>query len=792
MRLLRLMAAAALLLATAMAHGEQDPPPVPPPASEEAESNTADAAELPADASPRAHYNVALALLQDDAFQGATDGFLAARDAAGADATLRYRAAFNLGLALAGQADAAQDAPPAEALETLRTSAAWFHDATRLAPAGDDDARVNLELVLRRIERLADSINRANTLEARLDRIIDDQRGLRDGIRRLLTDINAQGAAAQPTGFAADFEALAARERALLAEVSAVADLGTAERGHIDNLDAPTPEQSVRHAQLTSMERFLQRSRQSLSDTRRRLRRLEGERAHRRADAALAELKRAREQLQDPLTTLRAIVRDEAALLGQTAAMAALAEGRIAVEEEGSPSPLPTWLTPRLLANRQEDAAARTGATLRRVEAAATAADGESNGNASTAPEAEDPAAARVQQAAAEAAPLLENGLAAMRDALAALENEAFDTAVEAQADAVRTLNRAIERFADLRGLIELAYADQGQATALLTPPADDDPANAVRALSAADRARAVAELATDNRERLSRIEPLLRETLPTASDEGETDAAAAEQRYELAESHRAAAARELDALTRALDPAGPSHAEALPPAQAALSHLEALRRIFFSFSEHLQALIVEQSDTHDRAATLQFEAQLDRLVPELGMLAERQTDHAAVGDSLAQALAERADAASASPVPDDPAGAQAANGETLAKAVVELRAGAAHMHGADAIIAAATEAAAASSPDLEPALTEQLAAIERLENALRLLQPPGQDQDGAGEGEQAANQPQQAEAPSDEQAGMSQRQAMRRLQAIRDRDAQRRRDRRQGPGQPDPVEKDW
>ena len=791
----RLKWMAALLLAMPAAFASQAPATSPPAPAENAEDATAEAPAAPTDASPRAQYNHALGRLQAGAFEDAAAGFLTARDAAGTDATLRYRAAFNLGLALAGQADAAADAKPAATLSTLRSSAAWFHDAARLAPEQDDAARVNLELVLKRIERLADSINRGNTLQARLSAIIDDQRGVRDGIRGLLTDIDAQGAGAQPTGFKDDFEALAARERALLAEAAAVADLGAAERGHLDGLDAPTPEQGARGAQLEAMERYLQRGRQSLGDARRRLRRLEGERAHRRADAALGELKRAREQLQDPLATLQAIVRDETALLSHTAALAAFTAGRVRAEEGGETQAAPPWLTPRHLVNRQEDAAARTGATLRHVEAAAAPADAAD----AVEPAADEAAVRRVRQAAAEALPHLSDGLAAMRDAIAALENGTFDTAVEAEAKAVRSLNQAIERFADLRGLIELAYADQSQATALLTPPPDNAEAPATPPLSADERTRAVTALAHDNRERLTRMAPLLREALtPPPADADATDDAGAEeaaqaarQRHELAETHRSGALRELDALLGALGAAAPSGAKALPPAQAALGHIEALRRLFFSFVEHLEALIAEQSDTHDRAATLQFEAQLDRLVPEMELVAQRQAEHAATGDALAAALAQSADAAEP-PTPGDPAANEPADAEALAKATAELRAGATHMHGANAIMAAAAEAAAAASPDLAPALDEQVAAIERLENALKLLQPPRQDDGGDNGGGQAGQQQAQEAAPQpDEEERMSQRQAMRRLQSIRDRDAQRRRDRRET-HPPDPVEKDW
>ena len=95
-------------------------------------------------------------------------------------------------------------------------------------------------------------------------------------------------------------------------------------------------------------------------------------------------------------------------------------------------------------------------------------------------------------------------------------------------------------------------------------------------------------------------------------------------------------------------------------------------------------------------------------------------------------------------------------------------------------------------SPELEPALEDQLAALDHLQNALQALAPPpGQDDqadDGGQSGQQQAT-PQRDQSTEEER--MSQRQALKRLQAIRDREAQRQR-RRADATQPAPVEKDW
>ncbi len=721
---------------------------------------------------PRQRYNLALAQLQSGSFVEAADGFLAARDAAGPDAELRYRSAFNLGVALAGQADGAAGTPE-DVIETLRDSAAWFHDAVRLAPEGDEDARVNLEVILGRIQQLADRLNDGNRLEARLDRIIDDQRGIRDALRQLLADVEAEGASSEPTGFQGAFESLAVRERTLLAEASDIADLAAEERSHIEaqGEENVTPDQRTRALRLTGLDEYVQRARQSLSDTRRRLRRLEGERAHRRGDTALAELKRAREQLLDPVSVLKAVARDQSALLGHTQALAAFDDAEIAVRA-GLEGEAPPWLTARHLGNRQEDAAARTGGILRQLDAVVDLPRGEAG----------DPGAERTVAMAREVLPLLQGAMESMRAVLTSLDNGAFVDAVREEAAALRALNRAIERFAGLRDLIELAYADQGRVVALLTPPEDEDDFSPI---SAEERARMVGAMVGDNRERLGRMEPLLAESLTAVGEEGEDEAdPGARERYERAEGLRAAALAALDALTGELGRAGAVGASPSDPAREALDDLEALRRLFFSVVEHLQALLAEQTGTHDRTATLQFESQVDELVPELGLIGERQGGHATLADALGEALAERArapaaEAPSAGGPPD----------EAVAEAAEEVRAAAGRMHAAGAVIEDAVQRAASMSPDLEPALADQRAAIEHVENAIRLLQPPG-DGDGDGETQRATAQADQAEQPDDTER-MSQRQALRRLQAIRDRDAQRQRERRDA-GRPEPVEKDW
>ncbi|MCY4451275.1 MAG: hypothetical protein OXC01_04940 [Immundisolibacterales bacterium] len=792
------------LLAVPAAVADETPPaaaePIPADAAAAAapgaQSDSSSAPQGP-QRTPRERYNAGLEHLAAGDHEAAAEAFLAARDAAGPDPELRYRAAFNLGLALAAGAgddpfdgeasgtDEIESRP--RALEALRRSAAWFADAVRLAPPGDDDARINLELVSRRILELADRLRGADRLVARLERLIDDQRAVRDRLRRLLAEVESEGAAAEPQGFRHAYDELGSRERALMADVGDGIDAAEEERLFIEGTpeDERSPEQRLRAWQLAALGTELERARQSLGDARRKLRRLEGERGHRRADAALADLKRARERLLDPVTVLGSVARDQIAIAAHTAVRAAAAD-----DAPGNRGPPPGWLTNAHLAQRQEDAASRADQVLARFEAAASAPADATPGDGP------DPETQRALRAAAGARPVLARAVGAMRDAGTALAAENPDAALPAQRAAVDGLREAIELFAGVRQLIELAHGDQRAIVGILDADADSDSdSDATDGPASGDPTEAVLALAADNTRRLARLEALLEEERTvTASgggkDEGEEPERAVEERYRHAETLRARALEGLRDLAGEAASIADGGAGARDAANATLAALDELRRIFFSIVEHLQALRSDQAETHDRTATLQFErfTDIDALAAELALVGGRQREHRHLAAALAEALAEQADATGE-------AGAQGAPGaapdapKRFAEAAGEVRLAAERMHGAGARLAdAATRAA---SPMLEPALEDQVAAIEHLENALAALAPP----DGAGEppreGEEGRTD--QARAAEDRAGGdepMSRRQALKRLQAIRDREAERQR-RRASPGH-EPVEKDW
>src|SRR5207237_2017455 len=96
----------------------------------------------------REAYNAGVGLLQARDFEGAEKKLVEARNEAGVDPELRFRAAYDLGIAYAAHADktqAGEGADLAKALELEQQAVSWFFDAQRLR--GDDaDTKTNLAI----------------------------------------------------------------------------------------------------------------------------------------------------------------------------------------------------------------------------------------------------------------------------------------------------------------------------------------------------------------------------------------------------------------------------------------------------------------------------------------------------------------------------------------------------------------------------------------------------------------------------------------------------------------------
>ena len=97
----------------------------------------------------RAKYNAGVGLLAKGDFDGAEKALLEARSNAGVDPELRYRAAYDLGMAYAAHSDKVkndQDKDLAKALELEQQAVSWFGDAAKLRK-DSTDAQANLATV---------------------------------------------------------------------------------------------------------------------------------------------------------------------------------------------------------------------------------------------------------------------------------------------------------------------------------------------------------------------------------------------------------------------------------------------------------------------------------------------------------------------------------------------------------------------------------------------------------------------------------------------------------------------
>ncbi len=763
----------------------------------------------------RVKYNEALALFAKKDWNKAAEAFLAARDKAGPDPELRYRAAFNLGLTKANQADAVSKQEPEKAIELLRSAGDWFFDALSKKP-NDKEARANLEAVQRRAEVLADKINQGkNTLAAKIDLLIQNQRALLEKVRQLMSQVAAAGAKADPVAFEAPFRALAVRERELMSDGTNASNLAAEQRSKLENVpkDKRDNENKAKIYQLKSFDKYMTQARSAMAETRRLLRRLQGDTAHKRADAALTALKRAHAQLQLPDKILRAIMADETVLFQHTQGLAATSRGLLK-DKAGKPVKTPPWLSAPLLAGRQQDLVTRLDEVLSHLLAIAAAPDKPPEpkadakapaGKAAPKPPSAEQLAQRKQfiESSRNALSHVQTALAKMKSAkehLAATEAKLADS-LEDMAKVLESLKLALEQFAGMRALIELSYADQGKVVQVLSPPAKDPKKQhpLLSKLKPEDRTKLATTLVDYNVDRLKRLEPMLTQALKAAEkkagsvptpdpgkklDPKDPKNAQAEQakaevaKLTKAQALRGEAAELLAKLKTALAPAKKKPAKKpaaktddadtpLALAKQGRDKLAELRKLFFNLIEHLKELVRAQSETMDKTVRAHQAMDKQRL-SLLGPLAEFQDGHAKMAQAINKALGEQADQLAKSmkkPERD--------YGKKVSEAAAEVTSATGKMTDATANLKDAREKLKTSSYDLKPTLAEQRQAITHLTRALELLQRKNKKK------------------KKNQNKDMSQRQAQSRLQKARDDEAKRRRRRTRG-GKREPVEKDW
>ena len=794
--------------------------PPPPPASPAPEISDGDdpspspalnRIEIPEDA--REAYNIGLGALASGDLDEAERLLEAARQTSGADGEVRYRATYNLGWVEIERADGAMDSAPQEALTHLERSADWFREAIALRPT-DTPSRRNLEIVLKRALILADSLaeNEEGDLASRLDALIDEQRSAAASIRQLTEAIGRDPQAHLGEGSKPLFRATALAERKTLASANAIGRLAGDELNGLKNGGDQelSPEQRMRALQLESLLGYLHQARERIGQARSQLRRKQAVRAHKRASAGLSRLKRAREQLQNPVQILDGLMSDTVQVASETRALATASTGLLSAGTGA-----PAWLDSEYLAEDQDEIAER-GAELDAKLTAGLEQSGEGL----------EPEQARLLEQLRAAQPYLAEATEELITGALALREQELVEASNAQARALTALAEAREQFLDLKGLIEVAHADEKRIASVL------DEAKASPEYELAEFGPPLHDLQQRNLQRLQRMGEMvdeMEEQLAAAppADEEAGNPEAERERLELAGGILALSESSMRGALDSLGRLGQEEEAAAPAREsvnAALGGLDALRRLFFTVVEHLRDVAnqqIELGDETETAPDLEDEVR----GPEAQRLAVHQRGLADYTESLATALHEQsfADPADlASPgAPPDPAQADAmAEKFTQASELVILAAedmlGAAgglakipeedeggHAEGEHAThdeTAGDREEDESEKPllDRTEIRTLQDAAVQRVLDALAILEPPSQDPQDGNDGEsqpqeEPQQQPGEGEPEGEPEPSEADSDPNQLLQSVRDREAERhRRNRERETSGYEPVDKDW
>jgi hypothetical protein len=728
----------------------------------------------------RDKYNDGVTALGSGDLDGAEKALLEARSSAGVDPELRFRAAFDLGAAYAAQAEklrAGQDEDLDKALDLEQNAVSWFSDALRQRP-GDADATANLAIVRARAQSIGDDLRKgANKLDARLDAVIADQRGVLDEGRLAWLQIKQTGGA-DPLAQQSALTHLADRERGIVAEAGVIGDLASDEIDSIGKKkeEARTPEEKVRVVQLKNLDLYLLDGRSKVAEARRKLQELAAQDGVDRAEAAVVALTRAREQLLDPIQAMQRIAGDETDVTKETMLVG---KGSGGIGDAVSKLDI-AWLQPAALAARQGGIRDRLEEVRARLQAGADAPPPDAGS-------ANDPKAA--QQAAQEAKlmekvkaalPLVGAASAAMDRARLALGDAKYDDGAAGEREALARLAEAIEVFSDLRQTIELAYQHSQRTLAVLAPEARKE-------LAAAERAQQTRDEVAGNIARVEHIKEQIAEQLEelppdagsatgsgSAVDPKAAQAAQMREMLSRAEQLRGETATALAATEKALGSGGDPTA----PAKDADAKLSELRQLFFSVVEHLKQLIREQGETRDKTSSANGQPDADR-APLLPELLGKQSEHTQMAKAITQALAKQADEAGKQPQGHGPPQPGEPSARTLSQAADEVRLASGDMADAESNITAAKDATN-RSVSLDPVVASQAKALEHLQNALKLLEPPQHKKND----DDKKNQQQQQQQQQQPQGGAGQR--------ARDDDARRQRERAQRGSASDPVDKDW
>ena len=795
---------------------------------------------------PRDMFNLANDELARGEYDVAIEGFSRARDEASFDNELRYAAAYNLGFAYAAKAeslgaiDGLDEGGLESAIEWLSSSVAWFRDAVRQRPSLDE-ARGNLEIVLKRQLNAQDLMaQKFNTPERQLDALIAAQREIRESARALSQQIAGTSAERDPISFQNDFRAIARMQREAMTAGNLAAENIANAKALIESKteEARTQEEAYRKFQFEAVIPLLDQARQYMGSARRQMRDMSMDDALRQTNKAFYALKQAREQLDDPLRILSHISEDEQNFVRLAEANAVfksperLAEYR--AKTQNAEAVLPPWLNEALLSDTQQDVLERTKRVASFLDAVVSA---DVSGTEQSGAEAEAAAEQRAQ--IGEALPLIRRAAEEMAAADGAVLRDDAEGALRHGAKSVELLALAMERFADLKHLVEIAYRSQKAMSGVV---AGDIGSESPHLLSREQQKGLLSPALATNIERLERLSAALAKASAKAIAEvnkaaqsaqgqaaaqGQGDAlkaqideqiAETQKFFEHAETLRAeaqAAMKRMAAVVDAYDATEPGSTDVggtategtgaggIVPATAedavwgelseddelAGSHLEQLRMLFFTIAEHVEELLRQQMSTLDTTTDVSTLVG-DEQSMKLPAVVDRQRVHELTATQLARAITEQSEKMRAQAEQAQQGGEQAQEmAQRYGQAASEIEVAAASMRQAQTDL---------QSEDrlFSEALAQQKEAAEHLEKALEWLQPPQQQQQQQQQNDQQQQQNDEQQQNAQQQKAqqkMSKEQAEKKIEQIRSRDQARRKareSRNEGSGMP--VVNDW
>jgi Ca-activated chloride channel family protein len=778
-----------------------------------------------------------------------------ARSRAGFDGELRRDATYDLGILEARRADGKIESAPEEALAALERSASWFRETVSL-DAKDEDARHNLELVLRRALVLADAIAKKKQKELIDDvtALMEEQRAFLGTLRTAVQDTPAEADAnaADPERNRAAFRELATRELALSSKAEDVSERAAREQTLVRSkpADQQTPEETMKAVQMDGVLESLHHAREQMGQARGRLRRLEGPGAYRAASTTLTHLKRARDRLLDPVQVLDILISDALEL-------ARLSGVKVAIDAGSTEVPPQKWLTPEHLADTSDGLHERIAELHYNFVTVVTQSEAAAQGGAAA-----EPGQAALLERVREAEPLIGEGAAKMSAAKTELEAARIRESLPFQYEAIAKLAAARESFLELERLIDLLWQEEKRIESIVSPKEPDsgasqqpgpgapqqpgtgasEPPAAGSPEAKAEYAPLAAEAQRTNTKRGEHVERALDESIAAADQAIATkaaedaaaqqqggqaapaqpsgpDPAAEKQRLELARTYLTAARgalgeaeSKLDTLESEAASLGSSlPAEAWAPSQAAVKEaverIEDLRRLFFSVLDHLKELAqrqLELGDQTEETAAMASAAPDRDFTDKAGPLAARQETLSTTAAPIADALREQ----SQQPVPPE---AQGQVPEDLPQKLAEA---ATHVDNARTSMDGAVASLGINPPAFADTRSAQNTALEELARAIQLLTPPEQQkqqqeqqdqqqkeeqqQQGDQKDEQQQQQQQQQQAgqqpkPEKGEEEQDETDPAQLLQGIRDREAERRENREKAQRQGyEPVEKDW